>query len=102
LWDVHHPWRLLGEEPETTWSNIGRWVQYTHVKDSRGTVEQYAYCLTGEGEVPLARICAVLRNNGYDGYYTFEWEKRWHPEIAEPEAAFPQYAQYMRALDEGA
>ena len=22
--------------------------------------------------------------DGYKGYYSFEWEKLWHPEIAEP------------------
>ena len=26
------------------------------------------------------------------------WEKRWHPEIAPPEAVFPQYARALRAL----
>ncbi|RYG31354.1 MAG: sugar phosphate isomerase/epimerase, partial [Chitinophagaceae bacterium] len=28
---------------------------------------------------------------GYQGYYSFEWEKLWHPEIEEPEAALAQY-----------
>jgi sugar phosphate isomerase/epimerase len=98
LWDVHHPYRMLGEEPETTWANLGPWIEYTHVKDSRGTAEDYSYCLTGEGDIPLQRICSVLQRGGYDGYYTFEWEKKWHPEIDEPTVALPQYVQYMRKL----
>jgi hypothetical protein len=37
---------------------------------------------------------------GYKGYYSFEWEKVWHPDIEEPEIAFPDFArvvsQYLR------
>jgi len=29
---------------------------------------------------------------GYRGFYSFEWEKRWHPDIAEPEVAIAQFA----------
>ena len=32
---------------------------------------------------------------GYQGYYCFEWEKKWHPEIEDPEIAFPHYAKLM-------
>jgi hypothetical protein len=38
----------------------------------------------------------VLAKGGYRGYYCLEWEKRWHPEIEEPEIAFPHYAKVMR------
>ena len=38
-----------------------------------------------------------LRGIGYAGYLSFEWEKRWHPEIEDPEVAFPRYIEYMRA-----
>ena len=37
----------------------------------------------------------VLAGHGYSGYYCFEWEKKWHPEIEEPEVAFPHYARVM-------
>jgi hypothetical protein len=36
-------------------------------------------------------------------WLSLEWEKRWHPDIAEPEVAFPQYAallrEYLRNLE---
>lgn len=101
LWDVHHPYRLLGEQPETTWSALGRWIEYVHVKDSRLTGPErhhFQYCLTGEGDIPLERICRLLQQNGYEGYYTLEWEKKWHPELADADVAFPGYVQYMRRL----
>ena len=47
------------------------------------------YVLTGSGTVPVRETVAVLAKAGYRGYYGFEWEKAWHPEIEEPEVAFP-------------
>jgi hypothetical protein len=39
-----------------------------------------------------------LRNDGYQGYYSFEWEKLWHPELEEPEVALPAYVSAMRYI----
>jgi hypothetical protein len=46
--------------------------------------------------VPVKDTVAVLVKGGYKGYYCFEWEKAWHPEIEDPEVAFPHYADQMR------
>jgi predicted xylose isomerase-like sugar epimerase len=48
--------------------------------------------LTGTGTVPVRRQVEALQKIGYRGFYSFEWEKRWHPEIEEPDVAFAQYA----------
>jgi hypothetical protein len=48
--------------------------------------------LTGTGTVPVRRQVEALQKIRYRGFYSFEWEKRWHPEIEEPEVAFAQYA----------
>jgi sugar phosphate isomerase/epimerase len=47
--------------------------------------------LLGEGEVPVRDMLALLSDGGYQGWTSVEWEKRWHPEIAEPELALPQH-----------
>jgi sugar phosphate isomerase/epimerase len=101
LWDLHHPFRTLGEQPEQTWKALSPWIEYTHVKDSAlkvDTAGEFQYCLTGQGNIPLTDMYKLLDENGYDGYYTLEWEKKWHPEIENAEIAFPQYVQFMRAL----
>jgi hypothetical protein len=51
----------------------------------------------GEGEVPVREQVKVLAGAGYQGFYCFEWEKKWHPEIEEPEVAFPHYAKTVGA-----
>lgn len=101
LWDVHHPYRMVGEQPEETWKTLGQWIEYTHVKDSRAGEnggDDFQYCLTGEGDIPLKEVYKLLVREGYQGYFTLEWEKKWHPELENPEIAFPQYVQYMRKL----
>jgi sugar phosphate isomerase/epimerase len=101
LWDVHHPYRTLGEKPEDTWKELGDRIEYTHWKDSRTEPEndkEFHYCLTGKGDIPLTEIYEICSKNHFDGWFTFEWEKRWHPEIEEPDIALPQYVQFMRSL----
>lgn len=99
LWDLHHPFRFKGESPRQTYDNIGRWTVATHLKDSQPMADgQCRYCLPGEGDVPLAEMVRLLRQGGYDGDLTLEWEKRWHPELEEPEVALPAYARFMRDL----
>jgi hypothetical protein len=31
----------------------------------------------------------------YNGFYCFEWEKVWHPDLIEPEIAIPDYAKVV-------
>lgn len=100
LWDAHHTYAFGGEQPEATVRAIGRYIRHTHLKDSVPAGSDRKYVLTGTGQVPVGRQVAALAATGYRGYYCFEWEKRWHPEIEEPEVAFAQFATvvsgYMR------
>jgi sugar phosphate isomerase/epimerase len=50
------------------------------------------YVLFGEGEFPAAECLRLLQQAGYDGWYSYEWEKAWHPEIADPDVALPPFA----------
>ena len=61
-----------------------------HVKDARRRDEEWELVALGEGEVPVRESLAALGAAGYDGWLTVEWEKRWHPELAEPEVALPR------------
>ena len=99
LWDIHHPYRLAGESPETTWANIGKHVRCTHWKDSVAKPEG-GYTLTrfGQGDLPLKKIFDVMTAGGYNGWHTLEWEKRWHPNLDEPEVAFPDFIRVMKSF----
>jgi sugar phosphate isomerase/epimerase len=96
VWDVHHPFRM-GESIEDTWRLIGRRVRHVHIKDARLRPDgSWQLVLLGEGEVPCRDVLALLAREGYNGYICAEWEKKWHPEIEEPEVAMPQHAQTLR------
>jgi sugar phosphate isomerase/epimerase len=96
LWDTHHTCVAGKEPPELTFRALRPYVRHTHLKDSKPEGTDVRYVLTGTGTVPVREIVKVLASGGYRGYYCFEWEKVWHPEIEEPEVAFPQYAHVMR------
>jgi sugar phosphate isomerase/epimerase len=92
LWDAHHTFATSNEEPEFTVKQLGTWIRHTHLKDSVGSGEDRKYVLTGRGTVPIQRQIQALRSIGYKGFYCFEWEKLWHPEIDDPEIAIADYA----------
>jgi len=46
--------------------------------------------------VPIRDILAALHGIGYDGWLSVEWEKKWHPDLAEPDVALPQHATLLR------
>ncbi len=59
---------------------------------SIGSGEDRKYVLTGRGNIPIERQIEALRSIGYKGFYCFEWEKLWHPDIDDPEIAIADFA----------
>lgn len=105
LWDMGHTYRVGGEEPEESFSAIGSRVGYVHVKDAvydpaspLAMPDGWHYVAPGTGELPLAESIVLLRNGGYDGWLLFEHEKRWHPNLPEPEKVFPRFVDWIRLL----
>ena len=120
LWDTHHPWRFCGEDLSTTFERLRPWVRHTHWKDSvsrrsrevEAQVERAAdeahrlmsghrhadYVLFAGGEFPVIECLQLLQGGGYDGWFSLEWEKMWHPEIEDPEVALPLFPPKIRQL----
>jgi sugar phosphate isomerase/epimerase len=122
LWDTHHPWRFHSEELSATFDRLRRWIRHTHWKDSaarprhdddeaarEAALEAHTlmsghrhadYVLFGGGEFPALECMRLLRQTGYDGWFSLEWEKMWHPEIEDPEIALPLFPAKIRELSE--
>jgi sugar phosphate isomerase/epimerase len=83
IWDSHHTWRLAGESPRHSWSQLSPWIRHVHIKDSvahpPSRRHPYSYVLPGDGEIPLGEILAVLRQGHFHGTVSLEWERLWHP-----------------------
>jgi sugar phosphate isomerase/epimerase len=91
LWDAHHTFASSHEQPDYTVKELGPWIRHTHLKDSRPDGKDRKYVLTSKGDVPVKDAIDALRRIDYKGYYCFEWEKVWHPDLLDPEVAFPDY-----------
>ena len=98
IWDFLHSCRF-GETIEDSWNYLGGMIKDVHIKDSSEYSESgFDLKLPGEGKLPISAVLRLLINNGYDGWFTFEWEKGWHPEIEEPEVAIPAFMSYMNSV----
>ena len=102
LWDAPNAF-AAGEDPGEGARLLGRHIRHVHLKDLRrrpGTLPLPV--LPGQGEFPAAAALAALARHGYQGWLSFEWEKKWHPEIEEPEVALPHFVRWISALRRGA
>jgi sugar phosphate isomerase/epimerase len=98
VWDSHHPHRM-GERPAEVHANLAGRILLAQVKDARRAPDRadgWQLVPLGEGEVPVREILRRLLAGGYQDWISVEWEKRWHPEIADPEAALPQHLDLLR------
>jgi sugar phosphate isomerase/epimerase len=97
IWDLHHTYRV-GESPADVLRALGPRIRLVHVKDARRRDDGWELVPLGEGEVPVRESLAALDTAGHDGWLTVEWEKRWHPELAEPEVALPRERERLCSL----
>jgi sugar phosphate isomerase/epimerase len=91
VWDVANMWTVTKEPPGEAYRRLKKYIRHTHIKDAKWVDGRLSYTLLGEGDVPVFEAIRALAKDGYKGYYSFEWEKLWHPEIAEPEIALAHY-----------
>ncbi|HXY40118.1 MAG TPA: 6-phosphogluconolactonase, partial [Vicinamibacteria bacterium] len=84
----------FGEAPEEGGGVLGSLVRHVHLKDLRRPADghlPWPPVLMGRGDFPGTAVLAWLKRTGYDRWVSFEWEKRWHAEIEDPEVALPQF-----------
>jgi sugar phosphate isomerase/epimerase len=96
VWDVTNMWTITKESPVEVYKRLKKYIRHTHIKDAKLVDGKVQYTLLGQGEVPIFEALDALSKGGYKGYYSFEWEKLWHPELAEPEIALADYPIVMK------
>ena len=97
IWDVMHTDRAYGDKWDPVYRLIRPFIKHVHIKDhERNSTPPFHLVPLGEGDIPLEDIVNRLRMDGYDGYFSFEWEKMWHPDLAEAESVFPHFTEYMK------
>ncbi len=91
VWDVCNMWIVTKEPPEEVYDSLKPYIRHTHIKDLKIENGKEEYVLLGTGIVPIFQAIDLLYKNNYPGYYSFEWEKLWHPEILDPQIALADY-----------
>jgi sugar phosphate isomerase/epimerase len=96
VWDITNMWTITKEPPAQVYKKLEKYIRHTHIKDAKLVDGKLQYTFLGKGEVPIFEAIDALAKDGYKGYYSFEWEKLWHPEIEEPEIALADYSRVMK------
>ena len=98
VWDPCNAFEV-GEAPAEGLRALGARARHVHLKDvgRDGPEGPWRPRLPGRGEFHPERVLALLSARGYDGWVSFEWEKRWHPEIEEAEQALAHFAAWAAA-----
>lgn len=53
----------------------------------------------GRGAVPLDEVLVTLARNGYAGWLSLEWERRWYPDVPPLAEVLPQAAAWIAQRD---
>ncbi len=96
VWDPANCFTDGEEDPLDAVPAFGTVLQHVHLRDLNCDNGVWGPVPAGSGQFPLREIVANLKAVGYERFVSFEWEKKWRPELAEPEVAIPQFAQWFR------
>ena len=98
VWDAANAFTDGKDQPLDGTQTFGNKLQHVHLKDLECREAHWEPVLTGDGQFPLREIVAELERRKYDRFVSFEWEKKWHPHLAEPEISIPQFARWFRRI----
>jgi sugar phosphate isomerase/epimerase len=91
VWDIANMWSVTQESPADVYGKLKKYIHHTHIKNGKLGNGKFDLTLIGIGDVPLGEAIGALQKGNYKGFYCFEWEKLWHPEIEAPEIALADF-----------
>ena len=91
IWDICHTQKTYGENWREFYDAFRPIIRHVHIKDIKG--DKLVLC--GDGDIPIKRIVSRMMSDGYSGAFSLEWEKKWHPELAEIEEALIRFKEIM-------
>lgn len=90
--DTKEPWEHTFEVQKDV-------IAYVHVKDFYMEGDTRKACVVGKGIVPWDQIMHKLKSIGYEGYCSFEYEKRWYPDqLDDAEIGVPACVHYLESV----
>jgi sugar phosphate isomerase/epimerase len=104
VWDPINSFIATREQPANGAATLRAAIRHVHIKDMRRTGAKegdnsWEYVSTGDGEFPLQQLLDALKKLEYDRFLSFEWERKWHPELVDAEIALPHFIEWFRKND---
>lgn len=96
IWDIEHTHKPYGNKWQEFYSFARPYIRHIHVKDFSDSAQKLT--LAGDGDVPILPITEKLLSDGYGGYFSLEWEKKWHPELPDIEIALDSFVNVMNEV----
>lgn len=98
VWDPANCFLQARERPRDGANRLGPAIRHVHIKDLRKNKNNDGWepVLMGEGDFPLNEVRSALSQLGHDRFVSFEWEKKWYPEIPDAAVALPHFVQWFR------
>ncbi|HYG77166.1 MAG TPA: sugar phosphate isomerase/epimerase family protein [Planctomycetota bacterium] len=99
VYDIHNAYNSGIEPWDVTYRKVKKHICYCHLKDGyKGLDGKTHYVMVGAGDLPVEKILARFKRDGFDSYFSFEWEKKWHAELEGPERVMPHFTHKVRAI----
>lgn len=92
IWDICHTHAPYGMDWLRFYETMRPYIRHVHIKDKAAN----ELVLPGDGEIPIREIIGRMTADGYDGYFSLEWERKWHPELPDIEIALERYINLMK------
>lgn len=96
IWDVAHTHSVYGKDFVMFYRAMRPYIRHVHIKDFSST--HHKLVLPGDGDIPIRAIMEMLLSGGYEGYFSLEWEKKWHPELPDLPIALERFATLTQLL----
>ena len=102
IWDIAHSHTHYGNNFAEFYNFIRPYIKHVHIKDvyiqdldirdcSLIGNGKRTLCLPGYGDIPIREIIGKMEAEGFDGCYSLEWERHWHPELLPIEDALDSF-----------
>lgn len=92
IWDVYHTHHVYGSNWKVFYEAMKPFIKHVHIKDAI----KRQLVLPGEGEIAFKDIMDYMVKDGYDGYFSFEWERKWVPELCELDIALEKLTEILK------
>ena len=92
IWDIYHTHYVAGYEWKHFYEAMKQWIVHVHIKDAKGK----ELTLPSMGELPIIPVLQHMINDGYNGWFSLEWERKWFPELPELEVALDYLHQHLK------